>query len=94
MSFLFPRVSRPVLFGLGIGLTSSVLIHSPFRKQNLLYCDSVIGGSSPKDWSLNQYTQEARTPIVKKSGGLNPRAVRQISQGSIAGESYRFNWEG
>lgn len=85
-SFLLPRLSRPVIYGLGIGLTSSLLIHRPFSQRNLLFCDSAItGAASPKDWSFNQYKNDAQTPVVKKDGRMNPRAVRQITRGSIAG---------
>jgi uncharacterized membrane protein (Fun14 family) len=33
----------------------------------------------------NNYTTEARTPIVTQSGAVNPQAIRQISMGSILG---------
>jgi hypothetical protein len=33
----------------------------------------------------NRYASEAQTPIIKQSGAANPRAVRQISMGSIFG---------
>ncbi|KAA8572786.1 hypothetical protein MFRU_003g00970 [Monilinia fructicola] len=35
--------------------------------------------------SLSNYPNDAQVPIVKNGGGLNPRAVRQISSGSIVG---------
>lgn len=34
---------------------------------------------------VDTYVQEAKTPIITQSGLINPRAVRQISMGSILG---------
>jgi uncharacterized membrane protein (Fun14 family) len=33
----------------------------------------------------SNYTTEARTPVVTQSGAMNPKAIRQISMGSILG---------
>jgi uncharacterized membrane protein (Fun14 family) len=31
------------------------------------------------------YASEARTPVITESGAANPRAIRQVSMGSILG---------
>lgn len=87
MSFILPRLSKPLTYGLGIGLASTTLLslRQP-QSRRLLQCDAALGAtSSPKDWSFSQYQSEARAPVVKKDGKLNPSAVRQITKGSIFG---------
>lgn len=72
----------------GLGISTAVLfpsLLSPYRTRSLHYLDSAVSASSPKDWSFSQYTNEARTPVVKQNGKMNPRAIRQISAGSILG---------
>lgn len=68
---------------------SSTLIFTPLIQsyRNPIRLDSSPSSVSPKDWSFSQYQSEARTPIVNKQGGLNARAVRQLSAGSIIGIS-------
>lgn len=66
---------------------SSTLIFTPLIQsyRNPIRLDSSPSSVSPKDWSFSQYQSEARTPVVNKQGGLNARAVRQLSAGSIIG---------
>ncbi|KAL1637281.1 hypothetical protein SLS58_009372 [Diplodia intermedia] len=79
------RLLRP----LSVGLTASALLAAPLltRPSSFrLYCDDAAGRSavSSRDWSFDQYSRDARTPIVRK-GRANPRIWRQISSGSIIG---------
>ncbi|KAK4622228.1 hypothetical protein CLAFUW4_06915 [Fulvia fulva] len=75
----------PILAGgLAFGTT---LAFSPLLQQHrhALRLDSSPSSASPKDWSFSQYQSDASVPIVKSSGDLNARAVRQLSAGSIIG---------
>lgn len=79
------RLLRP----LSVGLTASAVLAAPLlaRPSSFrLRCDDTAGRSpvSPRDWSFEQYSREARTPVVRK-GRANPRIWRQISSGSIIG---------
>ncbi len=47
--------------------------------------DASPSSTSAKDWSFSQYQNEANVPVVKSGGGLNARAVRQLSAGSVFG---------
>ncbi|KAI7546906.1 hypothetical protein KC331_g5322 [Hortaea werneckii] len=76
---------RTPLFAAGLGISSAVLLHQTFQSRRLVLLDSGPSSVSPKDWSFSQYQHDARTPVVNEKGGLNPRAVRQMSAGSIIG---------
>lgn len=89
------RLVNPTLFQLrttlfAAGLAGSTLLLFPnvlqsYRQSHLLRLDSSPVATSPKDWSVSQYQHDAQTPVVKSNGGLNARAVRQMSLGSILG---------
>jgi hypothetical protein len=87
---LFSSHFRTPLFAAGLGISaaifSSQLLHI-HRQRYALRLDSSPSATSPKDWSFSQYQNEAQNPIVDKSGGLNGRAVRQMSAGSIIGNT-------
>jgi len=74
----------PMFVGFG---ASSLLLSplSPLMQRRVLHLDSSPVSASPKDWSFSQYERDAKVPIVKKRGGLNPKAVKQLSTGSILG---------
>ncbi|TKA28983.1 hypothetical protein B0A50_03395 [Salinomyces thailandicus] len=76
---------RTPLFAAGLGVSSAVLLHQTFQSRRLIRLDSGPSSASAKDWSFSQYQHDARTPIVSEKGGLNPRAIRQLSAGSIIG---------
>jgi hypothetical protein len=81
---------RTPLFAAGLGVSAAVFSSQLLqfhRQRYALRLDSSPSATSPKDWSFSQYQNEARNPIVDKSGGLNARAVRQMSAGSIIGKS-------
>ena len=65
-----------------------------YRQRYAIRLDSSASGVSPKDWSFSQYQHDAQTPIVKQGGGLNARAVRQLSAGSIIGMLWNTTIDG
>ena len=77
--------ARPLGVGLGLGLAFGSYAALRPQHSRFSYCDAPA--VSAKDWSYTQYQRDAKVPVVKK-GGLNPRAVRQISSGSILGTSF------
>ncbi|KAF4548173.1 Hypothetical protein D9617_31g064090 [Elsinoe fawcettii] len=82
MAFIFAR--RPMMLGMtALGASSLLLTPQSYRRKLLL--DSSPSSISAKDWSYSQYQRDARVPILNEGGGLNPRAIRQISAGSILG---------
>ncbi|KAK4569876.1 hypothetical protein LTR86_002845 [Recurvomyces mirabilis] len=91
MAFRFLQPSlfslRTPLFAAGLGVSGALLVHQTFQSRRLLRLDvaSGTGSVSPKDWSFSQYQNDASTPVVSQGGMLNPRAVRQLSMGSILG---------
>ncbi|KAI5364961.1 hypothetical protein Slin15195_G044990 [Septoria linicola] len=74
-----PLIFGGAAFGAGVCLAQSRILH---RRPILL--DSSPASISAKDWSMNQYQQDAQVPIVKH-GKFNVRSVRQLSAGSIIG---------
>ncbi|KAF2219767.1 hypothetical protein BDZ85DRAFT_40935 [Elsinoe ampelina] len=82
MAFLFAR--RPMMLGISALGASSILL-SPMLHRRTLLLDSSPSSVSAKDWSYSQYQKDAKVPIFGQGGGLNPRAIRQISAGSILG---------
>lgn len=88
------RLLNPSLFHLRTplftaGLAGSALLFYPnlvqsYRQRHLLRLDS-----SPIPASISEYQQQAQTPVVKSNGGLNARAVRQMSLGSILGMRWK-----
>ncbi|PNS15604.1 inosine-5'-monophosphate dehydrogenase [Sphaceloma murrayae] len=83
MAFLFPR--GPVLLGLTALGASSILLGNPLAQRRRLMLDSSPSSVSARDWSYSQYQRDASVPVFSQGGGLNPRAIRQISAGSIIG---------
>jgi hypothetical protein len=79
MATLLRPLFRPQVLGLGLGVgllaTHQMRFKAPIRLD-----------SSPGILSGGSYRANAKTPIVRGDGGLNPRAVRQISSGSIIGK--------
>ncbi|CAG8971939.1 hypothetical protein HYALB_00003274 [Hymenoscyphus albidus] len=73
------RPLRPQTLGLGLGISLFIGHQIVNLNRSPIKLDSGNGGL------LESYRQNAKTPVVKRGGGLNPRAVGQISGGSIAG---------
>ncbi|KAK5166303.1 uncharacterized protein LTR77_008564 [Saxophila tyrrhenica] len=79
---------RSPLFAASFGVSSAIFGASLLQAHRSRYAyrlDSSPSSTSAKDWSFSQYQSEARTPVVSQNGGLNARAVRQMSAGSIFG---------
>lgn len=96
-SLLLRPLLRPQLFagpiGVGLGLyTYSHLIanRTPYKLDSGLLSS---GSSSNIGSSTYSYTTKAKTPVVTKEGKLNPKAIRQISLGSITGMSLSFQYQ-
>ncbi|KAJ4302933.1 hypothetical protein N0V90_001824 [Kalmusia sp. IMI 367209] len=82
MAFVLPGLRRGLLLTTPLILSTPLLIHQ-FKRPVL--CDSPDPLSKITSDLRGQYVDEARTPIIKTSGAPNPRAIRQISLGSILG---------
>ena len=72
---------RCPLFALSATTTSLLLVHHTFSQRRLILCDTPANARS----LFNDYTSEAKTPIITKEGKPNPSSFRQISGGSIIG---------
>jgi hypothetical protein len=80
MAFLLPGLRRSLLLATPLILSTPLLIqHHKFSQPT--YCDS----ADPLAKLTRNYASEARTPIITESGAANPRAIRQVSMGSILG---------
>jgi len=80
------RSRLPLFIGLGTFTAATLLLPN---RPRINYLDSTTSASlNPKDWTYSQYQHDAQTPVLKRQGGLNPKAIRQISLGSILGTSF------
>ncbi|KAJ4987462.1 FUN14 family protein [Stagonosporopsis vannaccii] len=83
MSFLLPGLRRGALLATPIVLSTPLLVHN-FRHTPAIRCDSADPLAKLGD-IRNTYARDAQTPVITQSGAPNPKAVRQISMGSILG---------
>ena len=83
MSFLLPGLRRGALLATPLILSTPLLVHN-FRHAQAIRCDSADPLAKLGDLR-NTYARDAQTPVVTQSGAPNPRAVRQVSMGSILG---------
>ncbi|CAK1365802.1 unnamed protein product [Cercospora beticola] len=82
---LFNHTLRtPLLFGSAAFGAGLCFAQSKFLYRRPILLDSSPAAISPKDWSFNQYQNDAQVPMVK-DGRFNVRSVRQLSSGSIIG---------
>lgn len=87
-------LQRP-LFGCAtaaLGLSGAAYSVLSYQRRNPLRLDSSSNpisssSSTSKDWTFSQYQNNAQTPVVTSHGGLNAKAVRQMTTGSILGMS-------
>lgn len=82
MAFLLPGLRR------GLVLSAPLIISAPLLVQTMrrpVFCDSPDPLSKITSDLKNRYASEAQTPVIKTSGAPNPRALRQVSMGSIFG---------
>jgi hypothetical protein len=83
MSFLLPGLRRGLMLSTPLILSTPLLAYQ-YRHAQAIRCDSADPLAKLGDMR-NSYAHEAQTPIIKQSGAPNPKAVRQISMGSIFG---------
>ena len=81
-TFLRP-LFRPQVLGLGLGA-------GIFATHQLRFKTPIRLDSSPTILSSDSYRSNAKTPVISSDGGMNPRAIRQISSGSIIGMTLSF----
>ncbi|KAF9733913.1 hypothetical protein PMIN03_009818 [Paraphaeosphaeria minitans] len=82
MVFLLPGLRR------GLVLSTPFILSAPFLVQTMrrpVLCDGPDPLSIITSDFKNRYAGEAQTPVIKTSGAPNPRALRQVSMGSILG---------
>jgi len=92
MATLFQRP----LMGCALGLSGGAAAYSLLARQQYrgtpLRMDSSPNPSSsnsnnnPLSSTFSTYQRDAQTPVVTSHGGLNAKAVRQMTLGSILGE--------
>jgi hypothetical protein len=80
MSFLLPGLRRGFIVSTPLLLSTPLLIHQ-FRSLQPIRCD----GPDPFSKIAGDLTRGGKTPIITESGAANPRAIRQVSMGSILG---------
>lgn len=83
MSFLLPGLRRGALLATPLILSSPLLLNN-YRQTYAIRCDSADPLAKLGDLR-NTYSRDAQTPVITQSGAPNPRAVRQVSMGSILG---------
>ena len=83
MSFLLPGLHRGFLLSTPLILSTPLLYHN-YRYAQSIRCDSADPLAKLGDLR-NTYSRDAQTPVITQSGAPNPKAVRQISMGSILG---------
>ncbi|KAF2678962.1 hypothetical protein K458DRAFT_422623 [Lentithecium fluviatile CBS 122367] len=82
MAFLLPGLRRGLMLSTPLILSTPLLVQA-YRRPIL--CDGPDPLTKITSDLTNRYSTEAQTPVIKQSGAVNPRAVRQISMGSILG---------
>lgn len=84
MSFVLPGLRRGLLLSAPLVLSAPLLAqHVRFGQR--IQCDGPDPLTKITSDLTSNYTTEARTPVITQSGAVNPRAIRQISMGSILG---------
>ncbi len=84
MTFLLPGLRRGLVLSTPLILSTPLLIHQ-FRNRQLIYCDSPDPLTKIANDLTSKYSSESNTPVFTESGRANPRAIRQVSMGSIMG---------
>ncbi|KAF1915475.1 hypothetical protein BDU57DRAFT_518463 [Ampelomyces quisqualis] len=84
MSFFLPGLRRGLMASTPLILSTPFLI-SQYRNYQPIRCDSADPLTKITNDLTRNYASEARTPIITESGAANPRAIRQVSMGSILG---------
>lgn len=84
MAFLLPGLRRGLIASTPLILSTPLLI-SQYRNRQPIRCDSADPLTKITNDLTRNYASEARTPVITESGAANPRAIRQVSMGSILG---------
>ncbi|KAF1971855.1 hypothetical protein BU23DRAFT_555692 [Bimuria novae-zelandiae CBS 107.79] len=82
MAYLLPGLRRGLLLSTPLILSTPLLVQSIKRP---IRCDGPDPLSKITSDLQNNYARQAQTPVIKTSGAPNPRAIRQVSMGSILG---------
>ncbi|CAI6333295.1 unnamed protein product [Periconia digitata] len=82
MAFLLPGLRRTLILSTPLILSAPLLAR--VHRQPIL-CEGPDPFTKITSDLKNDYAQNAQTPIIKTSGAPNPRALRQVSLGSILG---------
>jgi hypothetical protein len=64
----------------------SLLARQQYRSSPLRMDSSPNNNNNPLSSTFSTYQRDAQTPVVNSHGGLNAKAVRQMTLGSILGE--------
>jgi len=84
MAFILPGLRRGLMASTPLILASPLLVYQSRHAQRIR-CDGPDPLTKITQDLTNGYTSEAQTPIITQSGSINPRAIRQVSMGSILG---------
>lgn len=84
MLFILPGLRRGLMLSTPLILSTPLLAHQ-FRNAQRIRCDGPDPITKITSDLKSNYAAEARTPVITQSGAVNPRAIRQISMGSILG---------
>jgi tripartite-type tricarboxylate transporter receptor subunit TctC len=88
MATLFARPLMSCALGLSGGAAAYSLLARQQYRGSPLRMDSSPNNSNnnPLSSTFSTYQRDAQTPVVNSHGGLNAKAVRQMTLGSILGE--------
>jgi len=84
MAFILPGLRCGLMASTPLILASPLLVYQSRHAQRIR-CDGPDPLTKITQDLTNGYTSEAQTPIITQSGSINPRAIRQVSMGSILG---------
>ena len=85
MATLFQRPLMSCALGLSGGAAAYSLLARQQYRGSPLRMDS-SPNNNPLSSTFSTYQRDAQTPVVNNHGGLNAKAVRQMTLGSILGE--------
>lgn len=83
MSFVLPGLRRGLMLSTPLILSTPLLLQ--YRNRQPIRCDGPDPLTKITNDLTRNYASEAKTPIITESGAGNPRAIRQVSMGSIFG---------
>jgi hypothetical protein len=84
MSFLLPGLRRGLMLSTPLILSTPLLLQQ-YRNYQPVRCDGPDPLTKLTNDLTRNYASDAKTPVITESGAANPRAIRQVSMGSILG---------